>query len=239
MQNDNVKLLGTSSPPPESSESKNGGNNRLSDGLTRQNIILMSGIAIGPVAVVANNFVNAVALAAGFSVIAFLSVSICRFIPRKIVYTIRVILYALIGALSVIPAYLLVSHSYGREVADALGVYLPILAVNPLILTKTETRFSLRPPHLMLVELCGYITGFNIVCVAIGIARDILVNRRIGSLDFDVGFTIPAASATFGGLVIIGIMAGVFRGLYNRGKEKRAELLEKERLHKEMLEKLG
>ena len=239
MQNNQLLLEGGSSETAETaSESSGASNRRLTDGLTRQNIVLMSGIAIGPVAVAANNFTNAFALAVGFTVIAFLSVCLCRLIPKKIVYTIRVIIYALIGGLSVIPAYLAVSAIFSADIAAGLGVYLPIFAVNPLILTKTETRFSLRPPHLMVLELAGYVTGFNVVCMGVGIVRDLLVNGRIGNIELNLGFALPAASATFGGLVIIGIAAGMFRWQYNRSKEKRAVRLEKERQHREILERL-
>jgi electron transport complex protein RnfE len=199
----------------------------------------MSGIAIAPVAVVANNFENAVALSVAFTIIAFLSVFVCRFIPKKIVYTVRVIIYALIAGLTVIPAYLAVSYFYGDEVVQNLGVYLPILAVNPLILTKTETRFSLRPPHLMILELAGYVTGFNVVCIAVGIVRDVLTNRQIGGLRFDPGFEIPAVSATFGGLIIVGLAAGWFRWQYNRTKARRAKKAEKERIRQKMLEEVS
>jgi electron transport complex protein RnfE len=211
---------------------------RLSDGLVRQNIVLMSGTAIAPVAACAVNFQNALALSVGFTVIAFFGVFLCRFVPKKIVYTIRVIIYALIAGLAFIPAYLAVSVFYGTEVAQGLGVYLPVLAVNPLILTKTETRFSLRPAHLMTLELAGYITGFNVVCLLVGIARDIFTNGRIGNFEVYFGFAIPALSATFGGLITVGITAGLFRWLYNQSKARKAKKLEKELERQRMIEEL-
>jgi len=211
---------------------------QLSDGLIRQNIVLMSGTAIAPVAVCATDYHNAVALSVGFTIIAFMSIMLCRLIPKKIVYTIRVVVYALIAGLVFIPAYLALNYLYGEEVVQGLGVYLPILAVNPLILTKTETRFSLRPFHLMTLELAGYITGFNIVCLSVGIIRDILINRQIGSIDLDVGFSVPALSTAFGGLLVVGIAAGLFRGLYNQAKERKAKQEEKEREFQKLLEEL-
>ncbi|MCL1880620.1 MAG: hypothetical protein FWF76_00390 [Oscillospiraceae bacterium] len=216
----------------------NNNSNRLSDGLIRQNIVLMSGIAIAPVAVVATNFMNALALTSGFTVIAFLSVFACYFIPRKLSYTIRVIIYALIAGASVIPAYLMVGYFYGGEMLETLGVYLPILAVNPLILTKTETRFRLRKPHLMLLELSGYVTGFNVICMGVGIIRDILTNRQIGSLPVDLGFEIPAVNATFGGLIMVGILGGIFRWQYNQAKLRKIAKLEKEIEMQKLLENL-
>ena len=215
-------------------------NHRLSDGLVRQNIVLMSGTAIAPVAACATNYENAVALSVGFTMIAFLSIAICRFVPKKIVYTLRVIIYALIAGLSFIPTYMALVYFYGSEVIDNLGVYLPILAVNPLILTKTETRFSLRPFHLMTLELAGYITGFNVACISVGIIRDLMVNARIGNIEVNVtGFGVPAASTTFGGLLLVGIAAGIFRWMYNQSKERQAKKAEKERQRQETLAMIG
>ena len=76
---------------------------RLSDGLVRQNIVLMSGTAIAPVAACATNYENAMALSLGFTIIAFLSVFLCKFVPRNIVYTIRVIIYALLQGWRLFP----------------------------------------------------------------------------------------------------------------------------------------
>jgi len=207
----------------------------LLDGLSRQNIVLMSGIAIAPVAAAAVNFENSLALALGFSVIAFLSVFLCRFVPKKIVYTIRVIIYAVIGGLAYIPAYILLQSVFGESVVSGLGVYLPTLAVNPLILTKTETRFCLRPIHLMTVELLGYIAGFDIVCVFVGIMRDILINNRVGWLTVEPGFDIPAFGTVFGGLMAVGVLAGLFRALYDANKRKKARKLEIERRKQELI----
>ncbi|MCL1789360.1 MAG: hypothetical protein FWG33_03300, partial [Oscillospiraceae bacterium] len=146
-----------------------------------------------------------------------------------------IIIYALIAGLVFIPVYIALVFLYGAEAVESLGVYLPILAVNPLILTKTETRFRLRPVFSMTLELAGYITGFNLVCLVVGITRDLLVNRRIGNFDFDLGFTVPAVSTTFGGFIIVGIAAGLFRWQYNQSKERRAKKAEKERRHLELL----
>jgi electron transport complex protein RnfE len=212
---------------------------RLSDGLTRQNIVLMSGTAIAPVAACATDYRHALALSVGFTIIAFTSVVICRFIPKKIVYTIRVILYALIAGLTYIPAYMAVKSFYGAEMLAELGVYLPILVVTPLILTKTETRFSLRPFRLTVLELAGYVTGFNIVCLSVGIIRDILGNRHIGNYEFDIGFDVPALSTVSGGFILVGIAAGIFRWGYNQSKENKLKKAEKELERQRLLDEVS
>lgn len=210
----------------------------LLDGLVRHNVVLMSGIAIAPVAAGAVNFESSLALALGFSVIALVSVFICRFIPKKIVYTIRVIIYAVIAGLVYIPALMLLNMIFGEDVTTGLGVYLPVLAVNPLILAKTETRFCLRPAHLMLIELLGYIAGFDAVCVIVGISRDVLTNGRIGWATAELGFYIPALETVFGGLMFVGVSAGLFRALYDESKRKKAKRLEDERRKQEFIKEV-
>jgi hypothetical protein len=90
----------------------------------------------------------------------------------------------------------------------------------------------------MLFELAGYITGFNVICIAVGILRDVLGNRKIGNLDIDLGFEVPALSATFGGLIVIGIAAGMFRWHYTLVKTRRAQKAEEERIRQKIMEEL-
>jgi len=210
----------------------------LFDGLVRHNVVLMSGIAIAPVAAAAVNFESSLALALGFSVIAPISVFLCRFVPRKIVYTIRVLIYAVIAGLVYIPALMLINTVFGADVAASLGVYLPILAVNPLILAKTETRFCLRPIHLMMIELLGYIAGFDAVCIIVGLSRDVLTNGRIGWATVDLGFYVPALETVFGGLMFVGVAAGLFRAIYDANKRKKAKKLEAERKRLEFIKEV-
>ncbi|MCL2087373.1 MAG: NADH:ubiquinone oxidoreductase subunit RnfE [Oscillospiraceae bacterium] len=191
----------------------------LSDGLWRQNVVLVSGLLIGPVAAGATNFENAVAIALVFTPLTLLTVLACRLIPRKIVYTVRVILYALVAALFYIPTIIMAEHLVGSAVVTSVGIYLPILMVNPVILTKSETRFYLMPLKDMLPELLGYVLGFGIVCITTGLIRDIAVNGRIGWFRLDTDFSIPAMETTFGGFIMLGIAAAVVRQIMNRKKE--------------------
>lgn len=188
------------------------------DGIVRQNVVLMSGLVTGSVIAGATGFMSAVAISAVFSFVTFFAVLVSRFVPRKIVYTLRIIAYAMIAAAFYIPAKLLVDAGLGTEITDGVGVYLPILITNSVIMSKTETRFFHQSCKDMVTELIGYIAGFDIVCLVIGSVRDILTNARIGWLPADLGFTMPALETTFGGFFLVGISAGCFRAGYTRYK---------------------
>jgi electron transport complex protein RnfE len=194
---------------------------RPTDGLVRQNIVLMSGLLIGPVIAGAVDFESAAAISIVFAFITFFSVALCRFVPRKIVYTVRIIIYALVASVIYIPAYIICQYFTGEEAIVKAGIYIPVLVVNHVILSKTETRFFHLPYLTMLLETLGYIAGFIVVCMTTGIIRDIFVNSSIGNLYVDAGFEIPALETTFGGFIIVGVLAGLCRAVYNFSQKRR------------------
>jgi electron transport complex protein RnfE len=199
---------------------------RPSDGLIRQNIVLMSGLLIGPVIAGATDFASAAAISVVFSLVTFFSVALCRIVPRRLVYTIRIIIYAIIAGCLYIPAHLICEAVMSEEAMISAGIYLPVLVINHVILSKTETRFFHLPYSQMLTEAVGYITGFVAVCMLTGIIRDIFVNAAIGTTDVEVGFMVPALETTFGGFILVGILAGICRAIYNYSVNKRVKIYE-------------
>ena len=55
------------------------------DGIFRQNIVLMSGLVTAPIIVAATTAERALILTISFFMISYLSILVCRYIPRKIV----------------------------------------------------------------------------------------------------------------------------------------------------------
>jgi len=176
----------------------------------------MSGLLIGPVIAGATDFESAAAISVVFSLVTFFSVAVCRLLPRRMVYTVRIIAYALIASALYIPAILACQFLLGEEVIVRAGIYLPILVINHVILSKTETRFFHLSYFQMLLDALGYIAGFVIVCLLTGIIRDILVNSAIGSLSIETGLSLPALETTFGGFILVGVLAGICRAIYNK-----------------------
>jgi electron transport complex protein RnfE len=195
---------------------------RATDGLIRQNVVLMSGLVTGAVIAGAKDFESAVTITIVFTAVTFIAICIGRLIPRRIVYTLRIIAYALIAAICFIPARMLAVALMGADAVQDVGVYLVITIINSIILSKTETRFYREHFLPMIPDVLGYIAGFDAVCLFVGMLRDVLVNSRIGWLPFNVGFTVPALSTTFGGFLLVGFLAGLFRAIYNFTRRRRS-----------------
>lgn len=192
----------------------------LSDGIIKQNVVLMSGLFTAPVVAASTSTVTAIAISTAFTLITLFSAAICCYIPKKIVFAVKIALYAIISSIIYIPVMLLMNLLFSVDTLTATGVYLPIIITNPLILSKTESRFSLRPFKYMLKDLIAFILGFDLACLLVGIIRDILINNSIGNLRLSLPFTMPALSTCFGGFILVGVLAGILRALYNRSKNK-------------------
>jgi len=208
------------------------------DGLIKQNMVFMSGLLIAPIVACTSTLTKSLAVCFVFSFVSFLTIIICRFIPRTIVYTVRVTLYSIAAAVFYIPAIMLAELIFGIRAVESAGIYLPILITNSLILTKTETRFYLEPPGNMVKDVIGFIVGFDVSCIITGVLREFLAQGTIGGAEIPSLFTVPAMETTFGGFLFLGAAAGAFRALYNY-RRKREEQPEEEDSLAEYAEDMG
>ncbi len=192
----------------------------LKDGLYKQNIVFMSGLVIAPVIACATTLMKSLAVCFVFSLVSFFTIVICRAVPRKIAYTLRVIIYSLAASALYMPIIILARAIFGIDVITAAGVYLPVLVTNSFILSKTETRFYGEAFADMVIDCGAFIGGFDLACIFTGAVRELLAKSTIGGAYINMPFTIPALETTFGGFLFVGICAGIFRGIYNYRKEQ-------------------
>lgn len=188
------------------------------DGLFRQNIVLMSGLVTAPIVVAATTFERALVLTLSFLMISYSTILICRFVPRRIVYTVRIILYAAVAAMMYIPTALLLGALF-PETAATVSIYIEIIVVNSLILAKTESRFYLMSYGEMAVDALIYVLGYAIAAFAVGIIRELLAFGSLFGLRV-CDPLMPAAKTPFFGFLLLGILAAVCRGITTRRRNR-------------------
>lgn len=191
------------------------------DGLLRQNIVLMSGLVTAPIIVAATTLQRALVLTLSFFAISYFSILICRFIPRKIVYTVRILLYTIVAAALFIPTVIGLRYLFPDTTKEVM-VYIELTVVNSLILAKTESRFYLEPYGRMAVDALIYIAGYAMAAFAAGFVREILSYGTI--LGFHVCEPIvPSAKSPFFGFILVGIFAAFCRAAAGRRVSSRKE----------------
>ncbi len=184
------------------------------DGFFRQNIVLMSGLVTAPIIVAATTAERALVLSLCFFMVSYISIMICRLIPRKIMYSMRILIYAVVAGAVYIPTALLLSMLFPETVSGVL-IYIEISVVNLLLLAKTESRFYLESFGVMAVDALIYIAGYAGAAFAVGIIRELLAyGTFFGLYLFDE--PMPAAKSPFFGFILVGILAAVCRVIVGR-----------------------
>ena len=195
------------------------------NGIFRDNTVLSSLMVISPVIICGDTLKNAQALVYAFTAITLLSVLISSFVPRKLPYAVKIIIYTVISSLVYIPIRLAASEFYPESI-DRIGIYYPLLAVNSLIVVQTETKFFRMKKSGMLASLVSYILGFDAVMLITGIVREFLAFGTINNRMTDTELIISGFSQPFGGFIFLGLFCGLYRKLRSvtvneNAKEKR------------------
>ena len=169
------------------------------DGIFKQNIVLMSGLVTAPIIVAATTVERSVMLILSFFLISYTGILLCRFIPRRIVYTVRILLYAAVAAVMYIPTMILLERLFPE-------------AVSGVSLYVTLDAFI-------------YVLGYAIVTLVVGVLREILAYGTVYSFHICEPI-MPAAKSPFFGFILVGILAAFCRGISGRrasaGKERKA-----------------
>ncbi len=195
------------------------------DGLFRQNIVLMSGLVTAPVIVAATTAERALILTISFFMITYPSILLCKFVPRKIAYTVRILIYAVTASVMYIPTALLM-RMWFPDTAAGVSIYIEILVVNSLLLAKTESRFYIHPFKVMAIDSLIYIAGYGIAAFAVGITRELLAYGTLFGIRL-ADSPMPAARSPFFGFILVGIFAAICRAVTHRKKpQKEVERIE-------------
>lgn len=181
-------------------------------GLFLGNTVLGSGLVVAPVVVASNTLKNGVLLGLAFAIITFFTVFISTFISQKIPYTIRVVLYVVLAAIIYIPTAMFL-NSIMPITTYKVGIFLPLLITNSLIVTRIESRFRWKKRGAMTVDLISHILGFFFVIVLVGLIRELLATGMIWEVQVtsDKFKQTPALMYPFAGFIVIGFLSAILQ----------------------------
>lgn len=182
----------------------------IKNALLYKNPILVSGMVIAPVVVMANNFWDALTLVSAFSLITFFTLVMSSFVPKNIVYTVRIIIYTLIGALVYVPSVILLKYLMPEGV-EALGIFFPLFITSSFIISRSESIFFLETKGKMFLDIIFCILGYDAAVLLFAAIREILAFGTIGGTIIGMPVSLNAFQNPFGGFILLGLMAALFR----------------------------
>lgn len=177
------------------------------------NPVVMQGLGLAPLVVAATNGMNALRLAAAVAMLLTLTRAIAGPICRRLGLrlALRGFVYCLVSSVLYIGAYQLLTLLFGVDLLQ-LGLYLPLLVVEPLIIKRYE-----RPEQkerLITAVRKGLLTtaGYCIVLLLLGCGRELLAAGTVFGRPVTERILLPMASLPAGGFILLGILCAVWRG---------------------------
>ena len=193
--------------------------NSVFEGILGENMVLSSLMMISPIIICGDTLKNALALVFAFTAITFISMIIGSFVPKKLPYTAKIIIYAAISSLVYIPVRIAAEGFYPESI-ERIGIYYPLLAVNSLIVLQSEAKFYRMKRSTMIGTLVFYILGFDAVMLITGIIREFFTYGTINSKIVSIDTLISGLGKPFGGFIFLGLMCGIYRAVRSVFREK-------------------
>lgn len=189
------------------------------DRIFLNNPVIMQGMGLAPLVVAATNGMNALML----SVAVLLLLTPTRVVAAIICRTgrgqLRALVYCFTSSILYIGVYFALRAIFDVEILQ-LGVYLPMLIVEPLIIKRYERP---QPERVITALRKGLRTtaGYVLVLLLIGCLRELLASGAVFGVAVPwLKFTLlPMASLPAGGFILLGVVCAVWRGLVRAYKK--------------------
>ena len=146
---------------------------RLKKGIFEENPIFVQAIALCPVLAVTTNAVNGVGMGIATLIVLTLSCLAVSIIRNIIPHQARIPCFIVISA-TFTTVVQLVLAAYFPDLNDALGIFIPLIVVNCIILARMEAFAMKNAPLVGMFDAIGMGLGFTIALIMIGLIREFL-----------------------------------------------------------------
>ena len=148
---------------------------RLYTGIIKENPTLILMLGMCPTLAVSTRAMNGIGMGLSTTAVLILSNLIISLLRKLIPDQVRLPSFIVIVASMVTVTELLI-EAYLPSLYDALGIYIPLIVVNCIILGRAEAYASKNPPVLSVMDGLGMGIGFTIALTLAGLVREILGN---------------------------------------------------------------
>ncbi len=185
------------------------------DGIFRHNPVFAAGMSIAPAVIIANTLDGALTYAAVFSAVTFLALMLSSYLPGKLPYALRIILYTAAAAAVYIPVHIYLDGKLPEDPAK-LGVFLPMIVTGEFVVSSSEMRFFRMKKGRMTADIISHIIGFDTAVIFLGVFRELFSTGGIGGELYGISSVVPILSAPCGGFIIIGLAGAFIRACTKR-----------------------
>lgn len=146
---------------------------RIYNGVIKENPALVLMLGMCPTLAVTTSCMNGFGMGVSTLVVLVMSNLVISALRKVIPDDVRLPAYIVIVA-SLVTIVELLMEAYVPVIYDALGIYIPLIVVNCIILGRAEAYASKNPPILSAMDGLGMGLGFTISLSIIGFIRELL-----------------------------------------------------------------
>lgn len=200
----------------------------LTKGIFKENPVFIIMLGMCPTLGVTTQFVNALGMGAGVLFVLFFSNILIAALKKVIPNSVRIPCYIVIIA-SFVTIVEMVLHAFVPSIYDALGVYLPLIVVNCIILGRAEAFASKNSVADSALDAIGMGIGFTLALCLIAFIREAFGSGTItlfATADWNGVIQVPffkdwpvrVLSLAAGALLLMGYLKAFFQYLSERKK---------------------
>ena len=202
----------------------------FTNGFLRENPLLVLNIGLCSSLGVTTSIFNGIGMGIGMTFVLVMSEIVISIFRKLIPSAIRLpIFITVIAAFTTIVQ--LVLNAYVESLYNALGVFIPLIVVNCIIMGRVEAFASKNKLGDCVLDGLGMGIGYTIVLVAISLIRELLGGGTLfagTALKLDVipeAFRIGIFNSAPGGFLVFGILAACLQAWkqYQANKAEKAE----------------
>ena len=186
-------------------------------GIIISNPVFVLALGLCPTLAISTSIDNALGMTLAVLIVLLGSNIIIAAIRRFVPNITRIPIFIVIIA-TLVTAVNLIFHAYLPDTYEALGIFLPLIVVNCIILGRAEAFASKSPVLNSIADALGITVGFMLALLMISFIRQILGTGNLTVFGFDL-FTLPVLGETpmvifvlpYGAFLVIGLLMALFR----------------------------
>lgn len=193
---------------------------RIKNGLLTENPVFVLMLGMCPTLAVTTSAINGFGMGVSSLVVLAVSNLVISLLRKIIPDEVRLPAFIVVVA-SFVTVVELLMEAYIPSLYAALGIYIPLIVVNCIILGRAEAYASKNPPIVSLFDGIGMGLGFTVALTIIGAIRELLGNGSVFGLQIPgyepMAFFVRAPGAFLVLAVLVAIMNAV--GIKNRANK--------------------
>lgn len=159
----------------------------LYNGIIKENPTFVLMLGMCPTLAVTTSAINGMGMGLTTMTVLIMSNFVISLLRKIIPSRMRIPAYIVIVA-SLVTVVQLLLQAYIPSLYDTLGIYIPLIVVNCIILGRAEAFASKNNPLLSIMDGLGMGLGFTLALTSIGLVREILGSGTAFSMTLPISF---------------------------------------------------